>query len=180
MTNISENGNGSKPDLKEISITTSVSFGNLPTEDSTFDIEASEKNSIKTCKKLRVSFTRVYVPAVYGSKSKKLSADKNAIAEVDVFLRSFYNDSQSAGDDEDTETSLSYEDWKNQKALQRVQILLSQRARIDALRTETADVGKQIAAIANSLEADKVDIEAIERLEAMLNAAKAKMKPIAA
>jgi hypothetical protein len=166
-----------KPDLKEINISTPLTFCKLPTEDSSFDIESNEKNNIRTCKKLRVSFKRVYIPAVYGSKSKKLERDENNVKNVENFLLEFYEDQKSSGEndsDDETNKSESFADWKNRVALQRIQILLSQRARIDALRTETADVGKQVAALENSIEADKLDMDALDRLQAMLDKARAK------
>jgi hypothetical protein len=168
MSNTSEQTN-KVATLKTMKIETTLNFCKLPQEDTQFTIEKSESNKLKTCDKLQVSFTRVNVKNVYGSKKDKIEKDADAIKNVGNFLKAFYE----SGMDEDSEKTESFEDWKNRYALSKVQLVLNQRARIEALRLENADVDKQIAALATLASAGKVDSNAIAQLEAMLAALKA-------
>jgi hypothetical protein len=164
------NTNSQKVDEKKMTVSTNLTFCGLPCEDAGFVIEASEANKLKTCKKLNVTYTRVYIDAVYGSKKKELKRDPDAVKNVEKFLHEFFEHSGS----EDIEKTENFDDWRNRYALTKVQLVLNQRARIEALRLENADISKTIASLQTMESADKVDENALAELEAMVARLRAK------
>jgi hypothetical protein len=155
--------------VKKVTLISTLDFCDLPKEDTQTDVEKTEKNKLKN--DLKVTFTRVNVKQVYGSKKEKIDASKENIALVGKFLESYFK-SQNASDDEEKVQGESFEDWRNRLTLQRVQIQIMTNAKNSAISNEKMSVESfenQFDAMLNS---GKVDDDAIARFQAKLDAMK--------
>lgn len=158
------NTNSQKVDQKKMLVASELTFCGLPTEDTSFVIEANENNKLKSCKKLEVCYTRVNMESIYGSPSKKIPRDADAIKNVEKYLREFH----ASSIDESKDSRESFDDWRNRYCLTKTQLVTTQRARIDALRLENTDVEKHVANMTTLLDADKLDLDAMMELQAKI------------
>jgi hypothetical protein len=170
--------------LKDMYIASSVNFFDLPKEDTQFGIEKSESNKLKTCDKLIVHYTRLNLKQIYGSKKDKIERNIENVKKLGKFLEAFYN----SDNDEEKDKTETYQQFLERYAISKTQLVLNQRARLEALRLENADIEKQISSIETTASAKQMDVEALNRLQAIvkaqfaalgLNPDGSKMEPVA-
>jgi len=164
------------PTTKTITIASAIDFSalNLPTEDTQTCVEKTASNGLKTCDKLNVNFTRINSKQVYGSKKDKIEKDAHYINNIDRFLAAVYNSSDASGDDE-KDADMSYDQWRDKLAFQRAQTILMQRARTQALKLENTNIDTTIANLDSMAQSGKLDLDALEKMQSMIDAARAMM-----
>jgi hypothetical protein len=161
---IEKTENAEKVTLKKMVIASAVNFFDLPKEDTGFTIEKSESNKLKTCDKLHVTYTRLYLKQIYGSKKDKIERNKENIAKLGKFLLAFYQ----GDNDEEKDKTETYQQFLERYAVSKVQLVLNQRARLEALRLENADIDKNLASMETLATAGKYDADAIAEMRRIL------------
>lgn len=161
------------PTTKTITISSVIDFLSLgiPEEVTTTVVEKTSANGLKSCDKLQVTFSRANAKKIYGSKKDKLEASAEYIGKIEDFIRAVYDSSDASGDDE-KDADMTFEDYRNKLAFQRAQVILMGRARTAALKLENTNIDNTLANINTMLVSGKMDVDAIAKLQAMLDAVK--------
>jgi len=167
------NTNSEKVTEKTLNISSAIDFKTLdiPYEATQTTVESSASNGLKSCDKLIIIYTRAAGKKIYGSKKDNLTPDKYAISQVESYLRAIYDSSDASGDEE-KDADMSFEDWRNKLAFQRSQAILMQRARTQALKIENTNTDNVIASLDSMAQSGKLDLAAIEKMQAMIDAAR--------
>jgi hypothetical protein len=172
MTNSNE-----KVTEKTINISSVIDFAKLGiiSEATQTTVERSESNGLKSCDKLIIIYTRASSKKIYGFKKDKIEKDKEQIAKVDDYLKAIYDSSDASGDEE-KDPDMCYDDWKNKLAFQRSQAILMQRARSQAIKIENTNADNLLASLDSMSQSGKLDMDAIMKMQAMIDAAKKMME----
>jgi hypothetical protein len=168
MSNESIEGNGSKKDAKTVTLDLGINFQGLPKETTSITLISSESLRLSSCKKLIVNYDRVHMAGIYGQKNKNLARNPDLVKIVSKYLHSFYSDVK-----DDSEAGESYQEWLERLAMSKTQLVLVNRAKNTALQAENTNVEKQVQNMTNLLEADKVDMDALDKMLALMQAKKA-------
>jgi hypothetical protein len=171
MSNESIEGNGSKKDEKTVTLDLGINFCGLPKETTSITLIQSESIRLTSCKKLTVNYDRVHMAGIYGQKNKNLARNPDMVKLVSKYLHKFYEDVK-----DDSEAGESYQEWLERLALSKTQLVAVNRAKNTALQAENTNVEKQVQNMANLVESDKLDLDAMQKMMDMMAAKMAALK----
>jgi hypothetical protein len=136
-------------------------FSGLPIESSTCTMSQKQCEKLKISESPIIGYDRIHIAKVYGGKIGTNEFKRNSafVELVPKFLLNFYN-SRTENDDEESDISETFEQWKDRKALATVQTSLRVIAVSDFLKYRKTSPDTFIASldsIGEKMDADDID-----------------------